>query len=146
MSGADAICERDFYAWSREQARLLREGRCHDADAAHIAEELESLGRSEKRELVSRLAVLLTHLLKWQFQPGMRGRSCELTIREQRRRLARHLADNPSLAALLDPAIAHAYGDSLLMVQQQTGLDEATFPAHCPYVAAAISDQAFLPN
>ncbi len=59
------LYDRDFYAWANEQAGLLRAGRLTDVDIAHIAEEIESLGKSEKRELVGRLAVLLLHLLKW---------------------------------------------------------------------------------
>ena len=91
------LYEQDFYAWANEQAALLRSGRVSDADLEHIAEEIESMGRSEKRELISRLKLLLAHLLKWQFQPTLRGNSWRLTIEEQRRDVAEHLADNPSL-------------------------------------------------
>lgn len=77
----------DFYAWANQQAALLRAGKLEAADIAHIAEEIESMGRGEKRELINRLAMLLMHLLKWQYQPGLRGNSWRLTIREQRIRL-----------------------------------------------------------
>ena len=138
--------ETDFYAWADDQSRLLRAGRLGDADVAHIAEEIESMGRSERRELVSRLAVLLTHLLKWQFQPALRGNSWRLTIQEQRRKARRHLQDNPSLRAILDGLIADAYGDALLAAQRETGLPEQAFPADCPYPQAAILDTGFLPQ
>ncbi len=69
------LYDHDFYAWSQEQAGLLRAGKLSEADIQHIAEEIESLGRSEKRELVSRLSILLMHLLKWQYQAPRRGRS-----------------------------------------------------------------------
>ncbi|MCT6678023.1 DUF29 domain-containing protein, partial [Staphylococcus aureus] len=75
------LYEQDFYAWANEQAGLLRAGKLAQADIEHIAEEIESMGKTEKRELVSRLAVLLLHLLKWQFQPGRRGTSWQATIR-----------------------------------------------------------------
>ncbi|MGE0222618.1 MAG: DUF29 domain-containing protein [Acetobacteraceae bacterium] len=65
--------ERDFYAWANEQATLLRAGRTAEADVQNIAEEIESMGRSEKRELVNRLAVLLLHLPRWEYQPALRG-------------------------------------------------------------------------
>src|ERR1700723_1229460 len=91
------LYEQDFYAWANEQAALLRAGRVSDADLEHVADEIESMGRSEKRELVSRLKVLLTHLLKWQFQSTLRGTSWRLTIEEQRREVAEHLSDDPSL-------------------------------------------------
>ena len=87
----------DFYAWAQEQAALLRAGRLNEADIANIAEEIESMGRGEKRELVNRLTVLLLHLLKWRFQPGFRSASWSSSIREQRIRLSSHMRDNPSL-------------------------------------------------
>src|ERR1700691_740820 len=96
--------DADFYGWANEQAALLREGRLAEADIANIAEEIESIGRSEKRELVSRLAVLLTHLLKWRYQPGGRGSSWRASIVVQRRALERHLADNPRLKTRLPHA------------------------------------------
>ena len=77
--------EADFYAWANEQAALLRAGKLSEADIANIAEEIESIGKTEKRELINRLAVLLLHMLKWRFQPGRRGASLEVTIRNQRR-------------------------------------------------------------
>ena len=70
-----ALYERDFYAWANKQAALLRAGKLSEADVEHIAEEIESMGRAEKPELINRLAVLLSHLLKWQYQPGHRGAS-----------------------------------------------------------------------
>ena len=95
------LYDRDFYAWTAEQAALLRAGKLSSADTAHIAEEIESMGRSEKRELVSRLTVLLQHLLKWRFQPDRRSTSWRLSIANTRDQLSEHLADNPSLGAKL---------------------------------------------
>jgi hypothetical protein len=138
--------ERDFHAWAMEQAGLLRAGRLADADIVNIAEEIESMGRREKGELVSRLGVLLAHLLKWQIQPALRSNSWQLTIREQRRRIDRHLRDNPSLRAKLDEAIADAYGDALLDAQRETGLAEAAFPAACPWTSTEILGDRFLPE
>jgi hypothetical protein len=127
------LYERDFYAWANEQAALLRAGRLGEADIAHIAEEIESMGKTEKRELLSRLAVLLLHLLKWRFQPTLRGRSWRLSVEEQRMQLAIHLADNPSLKSVLEPTIADAYRLAGIGAQRETGLDAATFPAACPW-------------
>ena len=100
------VYESDFYAWAMEQAALLRARRLDAADIDNIAEEIESMGRGEKRELVNRLAVLLLHLLKWQFQPGFRSPSWSATVREQRIRLRNHLKDNPSLKGKLDESFA----------------------------------------
>src|SRR5580698_11209673 len=110
----DSDHDRDFYAWANKQAALLRAGKLDEADFEHIAEEIESMGRTEKRELVSRLSVLLLHLLKWRFQPEKRGPSWEASIRVQRNRLADHLDDNPSLKPLLPKALASAYRDASL--------------------------------
>ena len=138
--------EGDFHAWAGEQAALLRERRFAEADIDNIAEEIDALGRSEKRALVSRLAVLLTHLLKWQFQPGHRSASWELTISEQRRALARLLRDNPSLRAALDEAIADAYCDALLAARRETGFTAQTFPSACPYAPGQIAAEDFYPE
>ena len=86
------LYDTDFYAWANEQAALLRAGRLSEADIENIAEEIESMGRSERSELVNRLTVLLVHLLKWRYQPGLRGRSWRLTIEEQRDQLDRTIS------------------------------------------------------
>ena len=91
------------------------------------------MGRSEKRELTSRLAVLLAHLLKWRFQPERRGRSWQATIREQRSEVADLLADNPSLGARLDELLPNAYGKAVQIAIRETDLPEETFPAICPW-------------
>lgn len=140
------LYETDFYAWANEQAALLRAGKLTAADIEHIAEEIESMGKTEKRELVNRLAVLLLHLLKWRYQPALRGNSWRLSIEEQRRKLNRHLTDNPSLKAKLDDAIADAYGDALIEAEKETGLARATFPADCPWSFGRMMDAGFWPG
>ena len=141
-----SLYEQDFYAWANEQAALLRAGQLSAADIEHIAEEIESMGKTEKRELVSRLAVLLSHLLKWQFQPVRRGASWQATIRIQRRDLARHLLDNPSLKSHRGPAIEDAYGNAVIDASAETGLPEATFPPACPWSFEQIIDADFWPG
>ena len=125
--------DTDVYAWAQEQAALLRSGRLAEADIAHIAEEIEALGRAEKRELVSRLTVLLLHLLKWRFQPNLRGRSWRLTIKEQRKEVLDHLADNPSLRSKAAEAMAAAYDRAILKAARETAMDEDEFPPVCPW-------------
>jgi len=136
----------DFYAWALEQAALLRDGNLAAADIAHIAEEIESMGRTEKRELVSRLSVLALHLLKFQYQPGRRSPSWQATIRVQRRALAAHMADNPSLKVVVPAAIAQAYGNAVIEAGAETGLLESTFPAQCPWTFDEMLDAAFWPG
>lgn len=140
------LYDRDFYAWANEQAELLRAGNLAQADIEHIAEEIESMGKTEKRELISRLAVLLLNLLKWQHQPGRRGASWQATIRVQRRDLRRHMADNPSLKATLPESIADAYGNAIIEAGAETGLPESSFPSTCPWSFDQMLDDAFWPE
>lgn len=127
------LYERDFYAWSNEQAALLRAGELQAADIAHIAEEIESMGRSEKRELESRLAVLLLHLLKSRFQPEPRSRSWQLSVDNARYALKRHLADNPSLNHALAETFDAAYYTARREAAIETGLALETFPEQSPW-------------
>ena len=142
----DSSYDRDFYAWTNEQAALLRAGKLGQADLAHIAEEIESMGKTEKRELVSRLTVLLLHLLKWRFQPELRGASWRLSVEEQRIQVASHLGDNPSLKALLTIAIGDAYRLAVIGARRETGLDAATFPSICPWSFDQMTDDDFWPE
>ncbi|HMV38960.1 MAG TPA: DUF29 domain-containing protein [Plasticicumulans sp.] len=138
--------ESDFVDWTFEQARLLRAGDWSALDVERIAEELEAMGRSERRALVHRLEVLLMHLLKWQFQPGRRSPSWRSTIRIQRIEVAELLADNPSLKPQLDAFLAQAYRKARLLAAGETGLDEGGFPQTSPYTAAEVIDEAWWPG
>lgn len=138
--------ETDFYGWATEQANLLKSGRYSELDTANLLEEIEGMGKSEKRALESRLAVLLQHLLKWQYQPVRRGKSWELTIKEQRLRIEKILRDNPSLKRQLDSCLADAYEFAIIQAAQETGLDESTFPNICPWQLQQVLNNDFLPN
>ncbi len=130
---SNTLYERDFYAWASEQAALLRAGKFSAADMENIAEEIESMGRAERNELTNRLAVLLMHLLKWALQPDRRERSWTLTIREQRRQVARNIKQNQSLRPQLEDIMADAYGDAVLAAQREADLPEDVFAANCPW-------------
>ena len=136
----------DFYAWTQQQVDLLKSGNLVDVDVKHLIEEIESMGASERRELIDRLAVLLAHLLNWHYQPSFRGRSWQLTIKEQRRQLQRLLKDNPSLYARLEEFISDAYVDSVLLAAKETGLEESAFPAQCPYAEDDLLNSEFYPG
>ena len=143
---SNALYDRDFYAWANEQARLLRAGNVSAADIEHIAEEIESMGKAEKRELVSRLVVLLAHLLKWQYQPERRGKSWQNTITYQRLEVVDHLADNPSLRTKLGQTIEDAYKRARLVAANETDLDIDAFPASCPWSFEHFIDADFWPD
>ncbi len=136
--------EQDFYAWTQEQAKLLRSGQWQLIDVQNLAEEIADMGRAEKRELESRLEVLLMHLLQWQFQPCLRCRSWQLTIKEQRLRLQRHLKQNPSLKSVIPDLFTNAYRLAVVKAEQETGLD--VFPDVCPYDFEQMISEGFLPE
>jgi hypothetical protein len=143
---ADSLYDRDIIAWANEQARLLRAGHLNRIDIEHIAEEIEDVGKSEQRELASRMAVLLAYLLKWQLQPQRRGRSWQRTIRDQRNGIARRLRRTPSLAvSLKDPDWwADTWQDAVAMAASETGLSD--LPDDCPWETADIIDHGWLPG
>jgi hypothetical protein len=138
--------ERDFYGWTQEQARLLREGRFAELDVTNVVEEIETLGRSERRELVSRLRIILLHLLKWQYQPARRGPSWQHSIEIQRDDTRDHLAENPSLKPQLDDIVAAAYRKSRVEAEAETGLLRDTFPVECPWTVDQIMSDSFWPD
>lgn len=138
--------DTDFYAWANEQAALLRAGRLSEADIENIAEEIESMGKSEKRELINLLTVLLVHLLKWCHQPALRGSSWRRTIEQQRLHLEEHLADNPSLKSRLDEAIASAYRRARVDAEHETGILRAAFPPFCLYTFDEAMNPDFWPD
>ncbi|MFZ3179848.1 MAG: DUF29 domain-containing protein [Methylocystis silviterrae] len=143
---ASRLYDQDFYAWANEQAALLRAGKLGEADIEHIAEEVESLGKTEKRELVSRLIVLMVHLLKWRFQPSLRGQSWKLSVDEQRIAIDAHLADNPSLKTVVAEATALAYRQARIGAQRETDLDASVFPAQCPWTFEEMMAEDFWPE
>ena len=135
--------ERDFYSWLIEQARHLREGRFEALDRENLAEEIEALGREQFNKLVSALRVLTAHMLKWDHQPSLRSRSWVLSIEEQRLEIADVLSDNPGLRPRIAEAITRAYRRAHIEAAKETGLDEADFPATCPYSFEDIMSRVF---
>ena len=139
---------QDFYAWTQQQAQLLKSGQLFELDIEHLVEELESMSATERRELISRLEILLMHLLKWQFQPAFQGRIWVLTIEEQRLKLNDHLDENPSLKnpQFLQESIERAYRRALVAAEKETGLASKTFPKSCPYSFEQLMDMEFYPD
>ncbi|HDC4526682.1 TPA: DUF29 domain-containing protein [Enterobacter cloacae] len=140
------LYDNDFYGWTQEQADLLRSGHLSELDTQNLLEEIEAMGRSERRELESRLQVLLMHLLKWQFQADHQGRSWKLTIEEQRRKASRVLSENPSLKSRLSEMLAAAYGDAVIGAERETNIRRSVFPAMCPWTFEQVMDPEFWPE
>jgi len=148
MSTNAELYDQDFYAWTQATAALIRAGKWYDLDREALAEEVESLGKSDWRELASRIAVLLRHLLKWRYQPErhQRGRSWRSTIWEQRSRLRRLLRQSPSLAPLVPQTLAEEYSEARQRASEETGLSLVTFPETCPWTAEQVLDTDFWPE
>jgi ribosomal protein L29 len=146
MARNAAAYEADLHAWTQEQARLLREGRTGEVDAENLAEEIDSLGRKDRRELRSRVTVLLAHLLKWEHQAASRNSTWKGTIREQRRQIAQLLAESPSLRAMAEAALSSVYADAREDAADDTGRDPGAFPGACPYSLADALDRGFWPG
>ena len=138
--------EADVVAWANEQAALLRSGQLSAIDIEHIAEEIVDVGKSEQRELTKRMAVLLAHLLKWQFQPERRSKSWTNTIRHQRTAIAIHLKQVPSLKPKLSDQDWQAviWADALVIAERETGLDD--FPETCQWSVDDIFANDWLPD
>jgi Domain of unknown function DUF29 len=138
--------ETDFYAWTQEQAMLLRGKQWSQIDLPNLIEEIESLGKQQRQELRNRLSVLMGHLLKWEYQPQNRSRSWLATLRVQRRETLRLLKDNPSLKPYLDEALQEAYKNAKDLAMGETDLREQTFSPNCLYNLSEILDDHFYPG
>ncbi len=140
--------ETDVVAWANEQAQHIRAGHFAKLDLEHLAEEIEDVGKSEQRELASRLAVLMAHLLKWQYQGHFRGSSWAATIKEQRRQVHYHLSDVPSLRQKLEDLewIDIVWGRSKTVASAETGIGFDKLPASCPWSMEQVMAIDWLPE
>lgn len=130
--------QQDYYAWTIQTASRLREGRFGEIDALQIAEELESIGKREKRELMNQLSVLIAHLLKWQFQPAKRSRSWRNTILTQREEIEALLEDSPSLRSELLTLVPVAFTRARRLAENETGIEQEMFGETCPFTLEEI--------
>lgn len=135
----------DLIAWARDNAALLRAGRLTDIDAEHLAEELEDMGKSERRALGSHLRNLVLHLLKWQHQPNRRSKSWRFSVVAARSAVSEILEDSPSLVAEARALLHKGYGLAREQAIAETGLPDASFPAQCPYRIEQVLDADFWP-
>jgi len=138
--------DKDFYSWTQEQAELLKHGRFSELDIDNLIEEVETMGRTEKRELESRLTVLLLHLLKWKYQDVRQCRSWELSIIEQRLKFEETLKENPGLKSKLDDMLKKAYRYAVIEASKETKISIKIFPELCPWELDKITDSEFYPD
>lgn len=144
--GAASAYDSDLYTWSVNQARAIREGRWDDVDWENVAEEIESVGRSDRRAVRSHLEVLIAHLLKCVVQPERRTPSWDQTIRAQRSAIARLLDRNPSLGGLPAERFGEVYGYAVSLAVRDTGIDEGRFPKEPPFTLEEVMSPDFFPG
>ncbi|WP_052567509.1 DUF29 domain-containing protein [Candidatus Magnetobacterium casense] len=141
-----SLYETDFYQWAFHNADLLRQGRFAEIDLENIIEELEGMARNNKRELLSRLKVLIMHLLKWQYQPKLRSGSWSATIATQRTDIGFLLEDNPSLKYNIEFVIAKGFIAAKEEFEEETGISARVLPETCPYTFKQLMDRGFRPE
>jgi len=140
------LYETDYLRWLDAMAARLREGAYDALDRNHLIEELEAMGRNEKRAAASNLQVVLLHLLKWQYQPQRRTASWSDSIDTHRQQLVDALEDSPSLRGVLAELLEREYARARRRAARQTGLSESTFPQQCPYDLASVLDFDWWPE
>ncbi|GJE60497.1 DUF29 domain-containing protein [Methylobacterium trifolii] len=136
----------DLYLWAEAQAALLRAGRRQEIDVANLAEEIASVGASQKSEIRSRLAVLIAHLLKWEYQPEKRKYGWRATLMEQRLQIEGLIEVSPSLKPWPEAVLGKAYRLARVRAADDTGLPDGAFPADCPYAIGQILDASYYPG
>lgn len=137
--------EDDVYGWSQRQAELLRAGHYDDVDMENVAEEIDSLGKSQVSSLESCYRLIAAHLLKFLFQPERSSRSWQVTVVRERLNAQSCLDASPSLkprrAALFDKA----YRQARKLASAETGLPSKTFPTDPPFTLDELSSEDYAP-
>lgn len=140
------LYDKDYYLWLEETVQLLREGKLTEIDVNNLIEEIEDMGRSEKKAVKSNLKILLCHLLKYKYQPQKRSRSWLSTIFEHRDRLDDDFADSPSLKRYFQEVFEPCYQKARKQASIETGLPLKTFPINCPFNHEQVLNMDYLPE
>jgi hypothetical protein len=146
ISNKSHLYDQDFYLWIETTAKQLKEGKFSEIDLENLIEEIECMGRSEKKAIKSNLIVVLLHLLKYKYQPEKRSNSWKGSIREHRRRLNEAIAESPSLKPYFQEVFSQCYQDARKQASDETGLSLETFNTNSPFTADECLNEEFLPN
>ncbi len=140
------LYEQDLAEWSNQTVELLRDSRFEELDIEHLIEQIEDMPKSARRELRSRMRLIIVHLLKWTQQSEKRSRSWRATLTTQRAELRTLLQESPSLRRIVPQSLDEVYSDSIKQAVAETGLPRDAFPAECPFSPAEILDPDYLPD
>ena len=138
--------DSDFYAWTKETAKLLKEGKINEADIMNIADEIEELGMSERRAVISQMSRLIAHLLKWKYQPHLRGNSWKISINQARDHILIITDESKNLQKELPEIIQKAYKYSVKWASNETGIELKSFPKECPFTLEQCLNEEFWPD
>ncbi len=140
------LYEQDFHSWTQQHIAFLKEAKFAEIDVDNLIDELESMAKTDRRELVNRLIILIAHLLKWQYQPAMRSKGWQSSIIEQRAQIDFLLDDVPSLKSYLQEAISKAHPRAVKVAAKETRLASASFPSQCDYAIEQLLDENYYPE
>jgi hypothetical protein len=141
-----ATNKTDFNLWIQQTAQLLREHRWQEIDLKLLIEEVEDLGKSERRAITSQLIRLLLHLLKWQYQPQRRSDSWLDSITDARTQIELAIQDSPSLKSYPSEQLDDSYQKARRQAAKQTGIEISVFPENCPYALELVLNEDWLPE
>ena len=140
------LYEQDYYQWLTTTAQKLRQGKLAELDLANLIEEIEDMGRSERKAVRSNLRILLMHLLKYKYQPAKRTNSWLFTTVEHRKRLKELFKDSPSLKRYFSEVFDECYQDAIDLAAAETGLPLNTFPNPSPFTPQETLNSDYLPK
>ena len=146
QKSSDALYEQDYYHWLEQTALHLRARALDQLDLENLIEEIEDMGRREKRAIESNLRVVLLHLLKWKYQAQNRSGSWSGSIAEHRIRIRKALQDSPSLKNFMLEIFPEAYQDASKLASLETGLDKDIFPFLCEWTLQQALNEDWLPE
>jgi Domain of unknown function DUF29 len=146
LSSSNVAYAKDFNLWIENTIGLLKAKDFAALDIENLIDELESMSKRDKREILSRLDVILMHLLKWQYQPSKRSASWESSIQNNRKEIWRVIEDSPSLGDYPSCVLEKAYQSARKDAARETRLPLETFPIHCPFTSEEALDEAFWPE
>jgi hypothetical protein len=143
------LYETDFNLWLTETANLLRQGKLDELEIENLLEEIEAMGRGERRAMVSLLTRLFEHLLKltyWTAQQDYNARHWRGEILNFRKQIKKELKASPSLKPYLLEILDECYQDAREIVAEVSGLPLETFPAESIASLEKILDEKWFPR
>ncbi len=145
-TNTSSLYDQDYYLWLKNTAKLIQEGKFSEIDTVNLVEEIEDMGKREKRSVESNLVILLLHLLKYQYQPSKQSNSWKASIREHRRRLKKTFRDSPSLKRYFEQVFTECYQDAREQASDETGLPLDTFPSESLFTPTQVLNPDYLPE